>query len=168
MTKEHMIEEWNDSYKTVLKMDILPIDELHTNTINMIHAFIGINPSSPMYGHITGFFEYNNKIYRFKFHIHTPKQKYPWLSNQMTNIDEVCVVQKHGEEFIQYNETEFGRMASWVYTSLNYLKEKDTESYELRKLINNIVAYSRKNDFCKQLRKTDKTAMNINPYYKQS
>ena len=62
------------------------------------------------------------------------------------------VVAEKTSSFYYFDEeaTDFGERAFWLNTPLNTLKN-------LRVFINKLTEYSRKHDFCKQLRKTDKT-----------
>ena len=55
--------------------------------------------------------------------------------------------------FFDEEATDFGERAFWLNTPLNTLKNED---YDLRVFINKLTEYSRKHDFCKKLRKTDK------------
>lgn len=166
MTKTEFINYLTEIYHDNLKMDVCSdIHQMHTDKMKIITAFIGLNPACHMYGKIIGFFSYKHLIYRFHFHIHKPHQKYSWLSNQMTELDRVTEKDCYGETFIEYKETSMGNMAFWEHTSLDYLKKQSNDSYELRKLMNNIRDYSRAHDFCKMLRKTDRIATKINPIF---
>lgn len=154
-------------YQDELNMDVIEdFHSMHTDTMKIIQIFIGKNPKSTMYGKIIGIFLYKNNMYKFEFHVHEPNQKYPWLSNKMTNIYEMQTESFAGIEFPTYKGTTFGNMAFWDHTSLEYLKEKDRDSYELRKLMNNVIAYSRAKDLCKYFRKMDRVALKENPVYR--
>ena len=112
-----------------------------------------LNLSQNYYGQMVGAFIYlsTNEIYTFEYFIHRPKQTSPALSNKMKAINKVS--KKHLKKDIYYFDeeaTDFGERAFWLNTPLNTLKN-------LRVFINKLTEYSRKHDFCKQLRKTDKT-----------
>lgn len=147
-------------------MTKLPPNELSTDKIPVIGALFGENPASAMYGKIIGYFQYQDKVYEFWYHVHKPRQKYPHLSNHMTELYEVVKREtRYGSWYDKIN-TSFGNMAFWDYTPLSYLEQQNqTDAYELRKLMMKITEYSRKQKLCKKLRKTDKQAILQNPLY---
>lgn len=131
MTNQQLIAQVTEVYhKNMLMDNLTSIEELCTNNIKVIVAFVGKNPKSPMYGKIVGHFTYKNQIFKFLFHIHKPKQRYAALSNKMTDLQKVKIQTVIDEEFVQYEDTDIGSMAFWEHTPLDYLKEQDTDSYE--------------------------------------
>lgn len=133
--------------------------EISTDVCKVLYLNVGLNPSQNYYGQMVGAFVYlpTDEIYTFEYFIHRPKQKSPALSNKMKNIYKVT--KKHlNNDFYYFDEntTNFGQRAFWLSTPLNTLKNED---YDLRVFMNKLTEYSRKHDFCKQLRKTDKTRL---------
>ena len=132
------------------------------------NVWFGQNPKSHLYGKIVCEFKYKSHNYTLYFHVHRPKQKYSCLSNKPESIMEVLHKSEtiHGETF-SYSEsvdTSFGFKAFWGHTPIDCL---DPESYMVRLLINNIIAYSRRNNLCKQLRKTDAQALRLNAMFRE-
>lgn len=167
-----MIEKYmshlNELYAKTMRMDPIPAAELSTDNMPVIAAYIGKNPLSTQYGKIIGFISYGGNDYKFMFHVHRPHQIYANLSNKMTDIQ--LAVEKTFDDikYIEYVTTSFGHIAFWNNTPLSYIKEcNDMESYELRKLINKIVDYSRQNGLCKMFRKLDREALKHNSIYKE-
>ncbi len=160
-----ILHQFHKTYHEDFAMDALPTEELHTDNMRVLCAYIGKNPECQMYGKIIGLMTYKNAIYKFHFHVHRPHQKHASLSNRMESICKVTSETVCGEEFIAYENTNMGNMAFWLHTPLDYLKTKDADSYELRKLMLNITAYSRKQDFCKHFRKTDSEALKVNSLF---
>lgn len=158
--------ELYDIYENDMQMEKLPVNELSTQDIKLLAVFIGKNPKSCVYGEIIGFFEKNNKIYKFQYHVHKPKQRYPQLSNKMTLIKEIA---KNKRGYTTEIPTDFGTKAFWDYTPMSYLKKLgDENACILRELMNKITEYSRKHELCKYFRKMDKQAIKENPLYKES
>lgn len=130
--------------------------EISTDVCRVLYINVGLNLSQNYYGQMVGAFIYlpTNEIYTFEYFIHRPKQKSPALSNKMKAINKVS--KKHlKNDFYYFDEeaTDFGERTFWLNTPLNTLKNED---YDLRVFINKLTEYSRKHDFCKKLRKTDK------------
>lgn len=149
-------------YVDRLMMTELPANELSTSDITVTSAFLGKNPRSPMYGKIIGFFDKNNRTYKFTYNVHKPNSRNPHLSNKMTDLEEIITINGRPDTI----DTEFGNKAFWDYTSLEHLKLiGDTDAYVLRKLMNKITKYSRRHDLCKSFRKTDKEAIALNPRF---
>lgn len=143
-------------YVNRLMMTKLPANELSTSDITVTSAFLGKNPKSPMYGKIIGFFDKNNRTYKFTYNVHKFNNHNPHSSNKMTDLEEIVTVNGRPDTI----DTEFGDKAFWENTPLKYLKDiGDTDAYILRKLMNKITEYSRKNDLCKKFRKIDKEVL---------
>lgn len=151
--------------KTTIGMTPIETGELSTYEMRVTEAFIGMNPKSYQYGHIIGFFTYRGQNYEFRFHVHTPGQKLASLSNKMVNVDEVVSSEEYGMVFSECETTTMGCMAFWKDTPKDYLKERDEDSYQLRLLMEQITAFSRKHGLCKEFRKLDKVALKVNPIY---
>ena len=166
MTQSEIIHQFHVKYHEDFGMDILPTAELCTDSMEVLCAYIGKQPKCHMYGKIIGLMKYKNDIYKFNFHVHRPNQKHACLSNKMEDLRKINIHTLYDEEFIEYEDTRMGDMAFWLYTPLDYLKTEDTDSYELRKLIINITAYSRKQDFCKYFRKIDNKALRVNSMFR--
>lgn len=133
--------------------------EISTDVCKILYMNVELNPIQNYYGQMVGAFIYlpNNEIYTFEYFIHRPKQKSPALSNKMEVINKVS--KKHlKNDFYYFDEdpTDFGHRAFWLSTPLNTLENED---YDLRVFMNKLTEYSRKNNFCKQLRKTDKARL---------
>lgn len=136
------------------------LNELSTPFCQLLWLFVGLNPESLQYGDMLGGFLYKpeGRIFTFRYHIHRPKQKYATLSNKMTDLTEI--VEKtyniEGKSVTMHEETptEFGQRAFWLNTPMSAL-EGDDEKH-LRHFMTCITKYSREQDFCHRLRKTDK------------
>lgn len=157
----------DETYQNTL-MTELPVTDLHTDNIQVIKALLGENPKDPLYGYILIFFQYQDKYFRITFHVHTPEQGSPHLSNKVETTEELILNYSTilKEYFPMYQPCRIARMAGWPHTALADLKEQDTDAYEFRKLIENIKAYSRSQRFCQKLAKTDRIALKINPIHK--
>lgn len=150
-------------YVNRLQMEELPTNELSTDDITVTSAFFGRNPLSSQYGRIIGFFDKNNKTYRFIYQVHRPKQHYAHTSNEMVNLEEIII---ENDMFKTAVDTDFGLKAFWNNTPKSYLKEiGDTDAYMLRELMEKITKYSQKHNLCNQLKETDKKAIAENPIF---
>lgn len=127
-----------------------------TNDIKVHRMYIGLNPESSQYGDMIGIIEYQNRFYRFRFHIHRPNQGSPHLSNKMTCLDSIHVQKIHDIDFVYYSKEAFGEAAFWTYMPLETLKQINDGSYELRLFMQKLIEYSRREKLCQRLRKTDK------------
>lgn len=150
---------------TELGMEEIVIDTFQNENISILYMFLGKNPESLMYGKIIGFFKYiDGRIFRIFYQVHKPNQKYPQLSNQMTSI-ELIRVSENTKSYTGYM-TNFGAQAFCKHTPDRYLC--DVESKDLRTLMRAITQYSREHDLCKQFRKTDRVALQVNALYKEN
>lgn len=146
-----------------MKMDSVDNDvlnELSTPFCQLLWLSIGLNPESMQYGDMLGGFLYKpeSRIFTFWYHIHEPNQKYANLSNKMTSISEIVekTYQLSNKSITTNVEipTTFGYRAFRLNTPMSAL-ENDDEKH-LRHLMTCITKYSREQDFCRRLRKTDK------------
>lgn len=162
MDTHAIIQTRYDVHKN-MKMDSVDNDvlnELSTPFCQLLWLSVGLNPESSQYGDMLGGFLYkpDGRIFTFRYHIHEPNQKYANLSNKMTTISEIVEQTYHlSNKSITMNEeipTAFGHRAFWVNTPMSAL-ESDDEKH-LRHLMTCITKYSREQDFCRRLRKTDK------------
>lgn len=100
----------------------------------------------------------DNRIFAFRYHIHRPNQGSSNLSNKMTDLSEIVekTYKISGEEITitEHVTTGFGHRAFWLHTPMSALESDDEK--QLRHLMNYITRYSREQDFCRRLRKTDK------------
>lgn len=159
--KKALIHKQSLIYGNFLKMNLLSesdCTDISTDNCQVLIAAVGLNPTSNQYGELLGIFQYKKaNIYQFWYHIHRPNQKTSKLSNKMTNLDELkeMIYQIDGKNmtFVEPKPTTFGQKAF-----LEYIQPKDLsgEDFDLHMLMKNITAYSRLQDYCKQLRKTDK------------
>lgn len=160
MTFEELdkIADYDDIYasKQMSMVRMEHPDILSTEDIKVHRVYIGLNTDTYAYGTMTGIIEYKDNFYRFHFHIHKPCQGSPHLSNKMSELEGIKITEKYGIQFVKTTELTWGYQAFWDHTPLDYLKTYDNGSYELRLLMNNIIAYSRKEQYCQKLRKTDK------------
>lgn len=123
------------NYESCKDMKMDPVDNtelvrMSTPFCQLLWLSIGLNPESVQYGDMLGGFLYkpDNRIFAFRYHIHRPNQGSSNLSNKMTDLSEI--VEK-------------------TY-------KISGEEKQLRHLMNYITRYSREQDFCRRLRKTDK------------
>ena len=161
MNIQHFMSHIISNYTgPIMKMDNIHCDEISdkisSDHCKIICLFLGRNPKSNQYGDMIGFFEYiDGRIFRFRFHVHKPNQKYAQLSNKMTNIE--MIVEHNYPELndIHYTvkDTDFGVKAFWNNTPTSSLENEDLD---LRQLMQNLTKYSRKHNLCNKLRKTDK------------
>lgn len=153
---ENIYESLADIYVKSLRMTSLPTAYLSTETIPVLAAFIGLDPTSPLYGRIVGVLQYENNQYRFHFIVHHPDDRIS--DNEMVTIESFEIVKdKYGLDHIKTKETNFGRRAFWQNTSLADLKGYDEKSYQLRHIMMAIQKYSKEQRFREQLLKTDDT-----------
>lgn len=152
-----------EDYKQHLIMESIDnIEQFNQYGIEMISMLIGKDIKSSQYGYILGFFKYDNEFFEFRYHIHTPNQKYAILSNKMTNLEHIVLKHTNIESckfaYIDRIHDEYSykfAQAFWDYTSLKALTEQPA-AYALRILMQNITAYSRQQQFCKYFAKNDK------------
>ena len=136
------------------------LNELSTPFCQLLWLSIGLNPESMQYGDMLGGFLYKpeGRIFTFRYHIHKPKQKYANLSNRMTDLAEIVkkTYNFYGKDITLQEEmpTTFGQRAFWLHTPMSAL-ESDDEKH-LRQIMTNITQYSREQEFCRRLQKTDK------------
>lgn len=136
------------------------LSELSTPFCQLLWLSIGLNPESMQYGDMLGGFLYKpeGRIFTFRYHIHKPKQKYANLSNRMTDLAEIVkkTYNVYGKDITLQEEmpTTFGQRAFWLHTPMSAL-ESDDEKH-LRQIMTNITQYSREQEFCRRLQKTDK------------
>lgn len=136
------------------------LSELSTPFCQLLWLSIGLNPESMQYGDMLGGFLYKpeGRIFTFRYHIHKPKQKYANLSNRMTDLAEIVkkTYNFHGKDITLQEEmpTTFGQRAFWLHTPMSAL-ESDDEKH-LRQIMTSITQYSREQEFCRRLQKTDK------------
>ena len=162
--KKETIQEYiifrKRTYKSLKLTEIKDLNRLSTNNITVICAGIGLNIESSQYGDILGSFIYEDEIYEFRFHVHKPYQKYAQLSNKMTNVEHILINymrMPNIDEEIMYTCTDSEStpfsMAFWQGTPLSSLSGPN---YDMRILMNKIIAYSRAKNYCDMLRKTDR------------
>lgn len=164
MLNQKSITEWATRSACGLKMNVLPTEAISTDDITVFAAFIGVCTLSPWYGKIIGYFSYDDKYYKFEYNVHRPKQGSPHLSNKMTGIAEI--IEEDG--WLRSEPTDFGMQAFWSDRSMAELKKNDTDAYVLRELIQKITQYSREQNLCAKLRRTDKQALRDSPMYRQN
>lgn len=169
---DSMFLDYEEKYymSSISKEELL---KWNTDKLIVISAHIGTDIRSIWYGKILGYFEYDNKVYHFFYHIHEPNQKYPQLSNKMTCISVLIEKQVvfRCEEVIPYvsiEDSTFGHKAFWLHTpddyiasgmSLNLPQEEIDECLNLRHLMRSITAYSRSKVLCKYFRSLDKNRL---------
>lgn len=153
------------NYESCKDMKMDPVDNtelvrMSTPFCQLLWLSIGLNPESVQYGDMLGGFLYkpNNRIFAFRYHIHRPNQGSSNLSNKMTDLSEIVekTYKISGEEITitEHVTTGFGHRAFWLHTPMSALESDDEK--QLRHLMNYITRYSREQDFCRRLRKTDK------------
>lgn len=159
-TIEDYIQFKHMAYKSLKLTEIKDLKQLSTNNMKVICAGIGLNIESSQYGDILGSFIYEDEIYEFRFHVHKPYQKYAQLSNKMTNVEHILIRYMRTpdmNEEIMYtctdNESTPFSMAFWQGTPLSSLSGPN---YDMRILMDKIIAYSRAENYCNMLRKTDR------------
>lgn len=157
-----IIQTYYNAHKS-MKMDLLDntvLDSISTPFCQLLWLSIGLNPESMQYGDMLGGFLYKpeGRIFTFRYHIHKPKQKYANLSNRMTSISEIVekTYQLSNKSITTNVEipTTFGYRAFQLNTPMSAL-ENDDEKH-LRQIMTSITQYSREQEFCRRLRKTDK------------
>lgn len=142
--------EFQSSYK-FQDVDVKP---LQTDGLNLLYFMVCLEPKSIMYGTAFGAFVHpSGRVYRFSYNIHTPRSKGPHRSNQMTNIKEVVLKDVCGVKMTENKQTDFGGKAFWIHTSMDAL---DEDSKSLRRLMESLKAYCRREDLCGRLRKLDR------------
>lgn len=151
-----------------LRMDPIMSDDIKTwdtDEIKMIGAAIGRRTDSSQYGYILGFYRYDDRFYEFRYTVHTPNQRFPHLSNKMTNLKKIM------KETIRYTKKDGKEQeCEGFYPSDTHVENDLHEAFllhhpiesltkngkELKTLMKNITAWSRNKDLCRQFRKTDK------------
>lgn len=162
---KEFIKEKNKCYEELKMTLINDINELSTDKCEVLCCAIGLNYISSQYGDILGAFKYiDGRIFEFRFHVHRLHQKYADLSNKMVNLEKVVKVIrviKVAEK--EYNDCYFDKKTLSnvfggykAYDSYYSLDELDDESKSLRILMKSLINYSRKNNYCGILRKSDK------------
>ena len=159
---ETLIKQYNEDNKALNMISVQDSDKetISTENCKLLWLHVALDPNSSQYGYILGGFLYipTDQVFAFRYHIHRPNQKYASLSNRMMTIEEMFEKTEsiNGDEYIFFerHQVGFGQRAFWINTPDDILKTN--EEKDLRKLIRNITAYSRKMDFCKKLRKIDK------------
>ena len=134
MANTELLEEIGsiiDVLKSKNKAKQVACKDLSTDKCKMLYLILCDNPNSYSFGKMYGYFEYENQIYKFTWHIHEPNQKIASLSNRMT---------------------ETGHKAFWLYTPDSML---DGFDYDLRQLMHNLKTYAVKEQLCKHIRKSD-------------
>lgn len=145
-----------------LRLDTLPSDAISTDKIKVFMAHIGLDPASPWYGKIIGYFAKDERFYRFIYNVHRPKQGSSNLSNKMTGLSEI--IEMNGFVCSDIDVSEDWCPAFWSDYKMSDLKKENLENaVALRELMTKITAYSRENKLCEKLRRTDKLALQINP-----
>ena len=167
MMDTHAIIQTRYNAHKSMKMDLLDnevLNNISTPFCQLLWLSVGLNPESSQYGNMLGGFLYKpeGRIFTFRYHIHEPNQKYASLSNKMTSISEIVEKTYHlGDKSITTDgeiPTTFGHRAFWINTPMSALKSDDEK--HLRHLMTCITKYSREQDFCRRLRKTDKKHIN--------
>lgn len=150
-TTEIILNHIDNMYHNLRSVDC---SHLSTDDCKMLRLYIAMDYASYMFGHMYGFFSYENQIYEFTWHIHEPKQKYAHLSNQMTNIEQIVLKHdlKYDFDYITKLSPKSGHMAFHLYTPDSSLTGFDLS---LRKLMKSIKAWSVREQLCKQIRRFD-------------
>lgn len=150
------------TYTNQLKMEELPNpDQFSYGHIQVTHVFLGKDITSPCYGKMIGFFQANQKTYKFSFHIHKPNQRFPHLSNKMTDIAEIVKKSYQGISYTENEPTSFGQQAFWLHTPDKTLQD-DPDSFALRQVMRKLTDYSRKNQLCAYFCKNDRKYLKFN------
>lgn len=158
------LKDYFEHAATAQHMDFMSTDVITTDKLDVFAAYIGINPISPYYGRIIGYFVKDEQYYRFIYNVHRPKQCGANISNKMVGLSKVTEVNG-------YVCTDSEVSQDWCYAFYSDYKMSDLEketlenAIALRELTSKITAYSRENKLCEKLRKTDKVALQVNPMY---
>lgn len=149
---ENQIRDFVDHKKEIMRQMLMEeiMDDLSTGEIRMLYAFIALNPKSSQYGDMLGAFSYKDTVCVFRFHVHRPKQKFPSLSNRMTDCRMIYTKERFGLVHYEEDENCPYLKAFWQNTPDSRL---DENSLAIRQFVENITDYSRRKDFCGQLRK---------------
>ena len=110
------------------------------------------NPNSYSFGKMYGYFECENQIYKFTWHIHELNQRIASLSNRMASFERMSMSDDYGIRHIVKEQSETGHKAFRLYTPDSML---DGFDYDLRQLMHSIKAYAVKEQLCKHIRKSD-------------
>lgn len=155
---KEFIKEKNKCYEELKMTLINDINELSTDKCEVLCCAIGLNYISSQYGDILGAFKYiDGRIFGFRFHVHKPHQKYADLSNKMVYLENVVkVFDKRYNDYYFDEKTPLTVFGINAFDSSYPFNELNDESKSLRNLIKSITNYSRKNDYCGMLRKSDK------------
>lgn len=124
-----------------------------------------MDPMSPLYGKLIGYFTApGGACYKFWFRIHEPGGA---RENEMMCLWEAKETTFEGCPDLEEEDTGFGRIAFWDDTSMDYLKKQhDRSHWMLRGLMENLERYSRKNNLCSRLRRSDAQALKKNPLFR--
>lgn len=161
-----IIKHYNDS-NTKMKMDSVTQNDLSiisTSNCKLLWLHIGINIYSSQYGQILGGFLYipTNSIYKFRYNVHKPNQKYSCLSNKMISISQITEKTYYANNanitLLEEQDTNFAKQAFWLHTPYNTLNK---EEKDLKDLMINITTYSRSKNLCALFRKLDKKYLSI-------
>lgn len=149
-----LLHEARREFQSTHKFQDVDVKPLQTDGLDLLYFMVCLEPESVMYGTGFGAFAHpSGRVYRFSYNIHTPRSKGPHRSNQMTNIEEVVLEDVCGVKMTKNERTDFGGKAFWIHTSMDAL---DEDSKRLRRLMESLKAYCRKEDLCGRLRKLDK------------
>ena len=147
------IESIIDTLKSKNKAKQIDCKSLSTDKCKMLWLILCDNPNSYSFGKMYGYFEYENQIYKFTWHIHKPNQRIASLSNRMTSFGRMSMADDYGIRHIAKKPSETGHKAFWLYTPDSMLNGFD---YDLRQLMHSIKVYAVKEQLCKHIRKFDK------------
>ena len=150
--KQFILEFCDDCYSGLHRVDC---SQLSTDNCKMLRLYIAENPESYIFGKMYGIFEYQNELYKFKWHIHEPNQKFSSLSNHMTNFEKMISKydKKHDFRYVMCQPSYDGHKAFWLHTPDDIL---DGFDLHLRKLMRNLKTYAVSEQLCKKIRKFDK------------
>lgn len=164
---EKLIKELRRQYTKELLMAEVDSGALSTRHLRVMAAFAGMDPMSPLYGKIIGFFTApGGGCYKFWFRVHEPGGA---RENEMLTLTEVREVTFGGCPDLEEKDTGFGRMAFWDDTPMAYLKKQhDRSHWMLRGLMENLARYSEKQGLCSRLRRSDAAALRDNPVFRRS
>ena len=155
MANTELLEEIGsiiDVLKSKNKAKQVACKDLSTDKCKMLYLILCDNPNSYSFGKMYGYFEYENQIYKFTWHIHEPNQKIASLSNRMTSFERMSMSDDYGIRHIAKEQSETGHKAFWLYTPDSML---DGFDYDLRQLMHNLKTYAVKEQLCKHIRKSD-------------
>lgn len=154
---DSLVEDFSEHMK-MDSVDKSVTDGLSGHGIRIMHMLIGKSVESSQYGYILGFFEYKNENYKFRYHVHTPKQRFPILSNKMTNLDHITLRETDDVEYIDTCSDEMTNQFCEAFWSFNRLcdLEDNPEAYALRILMQNITAWSRQEKLCQYFARHDR------------